>query len=102
MPVAEGVNEGLDAVAVPPLPVRATVPKFVPAVVQAVAVVKGPHTEKVTVPVGVTPLTPTTVALSELEAPRTIEPLAGEVVPTEGAGVTVKHSRVVDESEPPA
>ena len=37
-----------------------------------------------------------------LEAPRTIELLAGEVV-TPGGGVpTLKHSRVVDESEPPA
>ena len=53
-------------------------------------------------PVGVTPLTPTTVALSEFELPSTIEPLAGEVVTPGGAVVTVKHSRVVDESEPPA
>ena len=42
--MAVGVNEGLEAVAVPPEPVRATEPSLVPAVVQAVAVVKGPHT----------------------------------------------------------
>ena len=53
-------------------------------------------------PVGVTPLTPTTVALSELEHPRTMDEMAGDVVTPGGAGVTVKHSRVVEESEPPA
>ena len=43
--MAVGVNDGLEAVAVPPLPVSVTgEPSLVPDVVQAVAVVNGPHT----------------------------------------------------------
>ena len=42
--MADGLTAGPAAVAVSPEPVRATVPSLVPAVVQAVAVVKGPQT----------------------------------------------------------
>ena len=42
--MANGVYAGLAAVAAPPDPDRVTVPRLVPAAVQAVAVVKGPHT----------------------------------------------------------
>ena len=42
--MAGAVKAGLVAVAVPPEPDTATAPSSVPPVVQAVEVVKGPHT----------------------------------------------------------
>ena len=47
-------------------------------------------------------VTPVTVAVSEFEPPRVMEALAGLVVTPGVAGVTVKHSRVVEPSDPPA
>jgi hypothetical protein len=51
--------------------------------------------------VGVTPPLPVTVAVSEFEEPRVMVALVGDVVIDEAAPVTVKHSPVVDPSEPP-
>jgi hypothetical protein len=58
----------------------------------------GPHSKKVTVPLGAPPVVfPVTVAVSVTEPPRTMEPVPEEdvdccVVVTEGACVTLKHS----------
>ena len=53
-------------------------------------------------PVGVTPFTPVTVAVSVFGLPRTIDPEPGVVTIDGGALVTLKHSRMVDPSVPPA
>ena len=58
----------------------------------------GPHTRKVTVPVGAPPVAlPVTVAVSVTEPPKAMEPEPEAdvdccVVVTEGAGVSLKHS----------
>jgi hypothetical protein len=71
--------------------------------VQGVPVVVSLHTEKTTVPVGAVLPTPVTVAESDVDEPRA-KPLGLDgVVVKEGVALeTVKHSVVVEESDPPA
>ncbi len=52
-------------------------------------------------PVGVIPSTPVTVTPSVSELPSTTVPVVGELVTAGVTLMTVKHSRVVDPSDPP-
>jgi hypothetical protein len=90
VPTAVGVNDGEVAVT----PVNGTaLPTAVPPVAQPLAVVNGPHSKKLTVPVGAgPPALPLTVALSVFEPPSGIVDRVGLVAVFEVAAVTVKHS----------
>jgi hypothetical protein len=81
-------------VAVPLVNVTAP-PTWVPPLAQPLALVKGPQMKKLTVPVGVTPLVPVTVALSVFEPPRVIVGELGALAVTDDAFPTVKHSVVL-------
>jgi hypothetical protein len=90
VPVAPAVNAG--DVAAPPLTGTA-LPTGLPApLAQPLDVGNGPHTKKFTVPVGVGPPMPATVALSVFETPRTTVDAVGVVFVVELAAATVKHS----------
>jgi hypothetical protein len=81
--------------------VRVTaLPTAIPPVAQPAALVIGPQTEKVTVPVGLPPVPfPVTVAPSVFVAPSVIALLPGvEEVPAD-ADATVKHSSPVPSLE---
>jgi hypothetical protein len=90
VPTAAGVNDGEVAVT----PVNGTEPPTaVPPVAQPPAVLKGPHSKKLTVPVGVgPPWLPLTVAWSVFEPPSGIVGEVGVLFVLELAGVAVKHS----------
>jgi hypothetical protein len=88
VPAAPGVNA--DEVAVPPLNVTAP-PTAAPPLPQTLAVVNGPQTKKLTVPVGV-PALLLTVAWSVFGAPRTSVNEVAVLAVVELATVTVKHS----------
>jgi hypothetical protein len=93
VPAAPAVN-ACD-VAVPPLNVTALPTGLPPPLAQPLEVVKGPHTKKFTVPVGVGPpglLVAVTVALSVFETLRTTVDAVGVVFVVEFAAATVKHS----------
>jgi hypothetical protein len=77
-------------VAIPPVTGTA-LPTGLPAE-QPLAPGSGPHAKKLTVPVGVTPVTPATVALSVFELPSVMLDVVGVVFVVELAAVTVKHS----------
>jgi hypothetical protein len=91
VPAAFGVND--DEVAVPPLsptpPPTAVLPLPQPS-----ALVKGPQTEKFTVPIGV-PAVLLTVAWSVFEPPRVIVGAVGVLAVVELAAVTMKHSALL-------
>jgi hypothetical protein len=75
MPAAFGVNDGDVAVAAFPGPgvTDTAEPTAVPPMEQPSALVKGPHAEKLTIPVGFPPVAlPVTVAWSVFELPRMI------------------------------
>jgi len=93
MPPAPGVNA--PEVAVPPLSVTA-LPTGVVVVAHPLEVVKGPHTKKLTIPVGAgPPALPVTVALSVFELPRVIVKTEGALAAVDDAFPTVKHSVVL-------
>jgi hypothetical protein len=100
VPTSVGVNAG--EAAVPPLNVTAP-PTGLPPVEQLLtfgAVVNGPQTEKLTVPVGVgPPVLPVTVAWSEFDSPSVGVEEPGVVEVFELAAVTVKHSVVLPSEE---
>jgi hypothetical protein len=84
MPPAPGVNAA--DVAVPPLSVTVVPTGLPPPLAQPLEVVKGPHTKKLTVPVGAgPPALPVTVALSVFEPPKVIVKAEGALVVTDDA-----------------
>jgi hypothetical protein len=99
VPAAVGVNDVEVTLELSPLDIFKVIgaPSWVPPV-HSVGEAAGPHSKKVTVPVGAPPVAlPVTVATSVTEPPRTMEPEPEAdvdccVVVTEGAGVTLKHS----------
>jgi hypothetical protein len=89
--VPEPVGRKAADVAIPPVTGTA-LPTWLPPVAQPLAPGSGPHAKKLTVPVGVTPVTPVTVALSVFVLPSVMLDVVGVVVVVELAAFTVKHS----------
>jgi hypothetical protein len=78
--------------------VRPTEPSAVPPLVQPVA--DGPHTKKLTLPVGLPNVAfPFTVALSVFEPPIVIVAFVGLLVMPSEVVVTVKHSLILPSLE---
>jgi hypothetical protein len=99
VPAAVGVNDVEVALELSPFDARkvAGVPSWAPLRHRANEAI-GPHSKKVTVPVGAPPAAlPVTVAMSVTDWPKTMEPEPEAdvnccVVVAEGAGDTTKHS----------
>jgi hypothetical protein len=104
VPGAVGVNAAevaVDVLFAPGVRVTGPEPTAVPPLVQPVALVSGPHTKKLTLPVGAPPAgLPLTVAMSLLSPPRAIDDDAGVVAVVVVNVVTVKHSVALPSVDP--